>query len=113
MPNPIILTKADAYPKIKAAYDAHALQAQVPSITRSSYRDPSTGCACAIGQLVPKHVDVPHKMFASLVAEGFFIADDPEWFQRLQIHHDAWQAGKPGAEQRFVRLLDQAAPHIQ
>ena len=113
---PIILTKADAFTKVMAAYNTGTLQAQTHPSTRCTYLDPITGSKCAIGHCLPDPKAVPNLLFACLVVDGYIRCDDTDWFQNLQSRHDSWAAASaadhPAKEQRFLDHLNLARPKL-
>jgi len=124
MSDVIILNKAEAYAKIKAAYDAGELSAQNPPSKESGcfYRHPETQCPCAVGVLIPddnpmlKHEALNNEPIHSPDLRDFiqFAEGDRAWFETLQELHDSWQGHKlypQGAERDFLAHLEKANPN--
>ena len=96
----IDITRAQAIPIIKAAYDAGTLPAQ-NGITGVYYREIDDKIVrCAIGALfTPEEARKlegngpnagAYPMARTLINEGTLVVDDPEWFIIVQGAHDDW-----------------------
>lgn len=117
----IDITRAQAIPIIKAAYDAGTLPAQ-NGMTGTYFRETTDGkvVRCAIGALfTPEEAcklegNGPevgaYPMARTLINEGTLVVDDPEWFIIVQGAHDDWAdeaLTNPATplQQKFLDLL--------